>query len=250
MARGLGIFEASPGTRRVASRAGPGQSRPRAGRPRGPGRAGGPPGAVRGRRQQASRGCCGAPGRPGRPPDPVALMVRLRLYDTARVPCATSSPLARSGVAVPVWRHSAGSAAHRAHQFWCRLRHPDPLAGAIGFRVTFVRNVTDIDDKIIRAPRRGSALVASGARNERAFSCAYEVLGCCAPGPTSRGLTGHVPEMITLMHRLIGADTHTRPTGSSTSMSASLPGVRPLSPASGWTTCVRPTDTEPNDGQA
>ena len=74
---------------------------------------------------------------------------------------------------------------------------------ASGYQVTFCRNVTDIDDKIIRvAAGEGVPWWLVAQRNERAFSQAYEVLGCVPPDVEPRA-TGHVPEMITLMHRLI-----------------------------------------------
>ena len=75
---------------------------------------------------------------------------------------------------------------------------------ASGYRTTFCRNVTDIDDKIIRvAAAEGVPWWAVAQRNERAFSRAYDALGCLPPDVEPRA-TGHVPEMITLMRRLIG----------------------------------------------
>jgi cysteinyl-tRNA synthetase len=72
-----------------------------------------------------------------------------------------------------------------------------------GYETTFCRNVTDIDDKIIRvAAGEGVPWWAVAQRNERAFSRAYDVLGCLPPDVEPRA-TGHIPEMITLMHRLI-----------------------------------------------
>jgi cysteinyl-tRNA synthetase len=72
-----------------------------------------------------------------------------------------------------------------------------------GLSVTFCRNVTDIDDKILRvAAAEGSQWWAVAERNQRAFSRAYDTLGCLPPDVEPRA-TGHVPEMITLMHRLI-----------------------------------------------
>ena len=74
---------------------------------------------------------------------------------------------------------------------------------ASGYQVTFCRNVTDIDDKIIRvAAEEGVQWWAVAQRNERAFSRAYDVLGCLPPDVEPRA-TGHIPEMITLMRRLI-----------------------------------------------
>ena len=74
---------------------------------------------------------------------------------------------------------------------------------ASGYQVTFCRNVTDIDDKIIRvAAAEDVPWWAVAQRNERAFSRAYDVLGCLPPEVEPRA-TGHVPQMITLMRRLI-----------------------------------------------
>jgi cysteinyl-tRNA synthetase len=48
-----------------------------------------------------------------------------------------------------------------------------------GYQVTFCRNVTDIDDKILRvAAAEGVPWWLVAQRNERAFSRAYAVLGC------------------------------------------------------------------------
>src|SRR5215472_11218787 len=74
-----------------------------------------------------------------------------------------------------------------------------------GFAVTFCRNVTDIDDKILRvADEEGSQWWAVAERNQRAFSRAYDALGCLPPDVEPRA-TGHVPEMVALMWRLTDA---------------------------------------------
>ena len=74
---------------------------------------------------------------------------------------------------------------------------------ASGYEVTFVRNVTDIDDKILqRGLDEGVPFWQVAMRNERAFSWAYDVLGCLPPSYEPRA-TGHVPEMVELMQRLI-----------------------------------------------
>jgi cysteinyl-tRNA synthetase len=74
---------------------------------------------------------------------------------------------------------------------------------ASGYQVTFCRNVTDIDDKILRtAATEGVAWWAVAERNQRAFTRAYDALGCLPPDVEPRA-TGHVPEMIVLMRRLI-----------------------------------------------
>ena len=72
-----------------------------------------------------------------------------------------------------------------------------------GLRVTMARNVTDIDDKILAVgAAEGVPWWQVSYRNERAFTAAYEALGVAAPTIEPRA-TGHVPEMIVLMRRLI-----------------------------------------------
>ncbi|OOC55760.1 MULTISPECIES: cysteine--tRNA ligase [Nocardiopsis] len=75
----------------------------------------------------------------------------------------------------------------------------------LGYDVTFCRNVTDIDDKIIRVSAdEGVPWWQVSERNQRAFTHAYEILGCLPPTVEPRA-TGHVPEMIDLIRRLIDA---------------------------------------------
>jgi cysteinyl-tRNA synthetase len=77
---------------------------------------------------------------------------------------------------------------------------------ASGYQVTFCRNVTDIDDKIINVARQeGVPWWAVAERNQRAFSSAYDALGCRPPDVEPRA-TGHVPEMIALIRHLIERD--------------------------------------------
>ena len=74
---------------------------------------------------------------------------------------------------------------------------------ASGYRVTFVRNVTDVEDKILRtAQAEGVPPWIVAERNQRAFTWAYDALGCRPPDVEPRA-TGHIPEMIVLIRRLI-----------------------------------------------
>ena len=76
---------------------------------------------------------------------------------------------------------------------------------ASGYAVTFCRNVTDIDDKIIaKAVDEGRPWWAVATQFEREFAWAYDVLGCAPPTIEPRA-TGHVPEMVELMQQLIGS---------------------------------------------
>ncbi len=72
-----------------------------------------------------------------------------------------------------------------------------------GWRVTFVRNITDIDDKIIAAAAEQGESVADRARRMTdIFARAYERLGVEAPDVEPKA-TEHVPQMITLITDLI-----------------------------------------------
>ena len=74
---------------------------------------------------------------------------------------------------------------------------------ASGYRVTFCRNVTDVEDKILATARaEGVAPWIVAERNQRAFSWAYDVTGCRPPDIEPRA-TGHIPEMTVLIRRLI-----------------------------------------------
>jgi len=76
------------------------------------------------------------------------------------------------------------------------LRHLFP-------RVTYVRNITDIDDKIIdRARRSGESIEALTARTTAAFHEDAAALGCLPPTREPRA-TEHVDDMIRLIERLL-----------------------------------------------
>jgi cysteinyl-tRNA synthetase len=72
-----------------------------------------------------------------------------------------------------------------------------------GLDVLFVRNVTDIDDKILaKAQQAGRPWWEWAATHERAFETAYDALGCLPPSIAPRA-TGHITQMVELMQRLI-----------------------------------------------
>ena len=74
---------------------------------------------------------------------------------------------------------------------------------AIGYDVTFVRNVTDIDDKILhKAVHEKIEWWAVAMKYERAFSDAYAALNVLPPTYEPRA-TGHITQMIQLMEALI-----------------------------------------------
>ena len=72
-----------------------------------------------------------------------------------------------------------------------------------GYNVTFIRNVTDIDDKILhKAVHEEAPWWAVAMKYERAFSDAYAALNVLPPTYEPRA-TGHVTQMIELMQILI-----------------------------------------------
>nr|WP_187354192.1 cysteine--tRNA ligase [Dietzia aerolata] len=74
---------------------------------------------------------------------------------------------------------------------------------AAGYDVAFVRNVTDIDDKILtKAAENGRPWWEWAATHEREFTRAYDVLGVLPPSTEPRA-TGHMTQMIEYMERLI-----------------------------------------------
>lgn len=76
-----------------------------------------------------------------------------------------------------------------------------------GQHVLLVRNVTDIDDKILAKSAAATPPVpwwAWAQRFEREFDAAYRALGVTPPTYEPRA-TGHVPQMIDLIQRLLDA---------------------------------------------
>lgn len=74
---------------------------------------------------------------------------------------------------------------------------------AKGFDVAFVRNVTDIDDKILtKAAENGRPWWEWVSTYEREFTWAYDQLGVLPPSVEPRA-TGHVTQMVDYMQRLM-----------------------------------------------
>ncbi|MFI6514680.1 cysteine--tRNA ligase [Spirillospora sp. NPDC050679] len=128
----------------------------------------------------------------------------LRLYDTSTRTVRTFEPLEEGRVGMYVCGATPQATPHIGHLRsgviydvllrWLR---------ASGYEVTFARNVTDIDDKILDvAAKQGVPWFAVAEGNQRIFTRGYETLGCLPPTVEPRA-TGHVPEMIVLMRRLM-----------------------------------------------
>ena len=128
----------------------------------------------------------------------------LRLYDTATRTVRDFVPLEPGRASIYLCGATVQGAPHIGH-----LRSGlnfDILRRWLtvgGHDVVLIRNVTDIDDKIIaKAAAAGRPWWAHAALFEQAFRDGYQTLGCLPPTAEPRA-TGHIPEMITLMRRLI-----------------------------------------------
>ena len=74
-----------------------------------------------------------------------------------------------------------------------------------GNHVTLIRNVTDIEDKILaKSAAAGQPWWVWAIQNERAFTAAYAAVGVLPPSYEPRA-TGHVPQMVELMGTLVDA---------------------------------------------
>jgi cysteinyl-tRNA synthetase len=130
--------------------------------------------------------------------------VTLRLHDTATRTVREFCPLVPGAVSVYLCGATVQAPPHIGHlrsgiSFDILVR----WLRASGYRVTFCRNVTDIDDKILQvAEREAVPWWAVAERNMRAFTRGYEAVGCLPPDVEPRA-TGHVPEMIAMIRRLI-----------------------------------------------
>src|ERR1039457_5694629 len=128
----------------------------------------------------------------------------LRLYDTAARSVREFTPVIPGRASLYLCGATVQAPPHIGHiRSGVNFDIVTRWLRASGYQVTFCRNETDIDDKILRtAQHDGSAWWAVAERNQRAFTRAYDALGCLPPDVEPRA-TGHVPEMIALMQRLI-----------------------------------------------
>src|SRR5438552_18714853 len=75
---------------------------------------------------------------------------------------------------------------------------------ASGFQVRFVRNVTDIDDKIIRRAAAEGSTADELARKYAAFMVGHQNALGIAPPAEGPSATGHAPEITALTSRPTG----------------------------------------------
>ncbi len=128
----------------------------------------------------------------------------LRLYDTAARAVRDFTPLRAGQASMYVCGVTVQGPPHIGHiRFALAFDVLRRWLQHTGHQVTYIRNVTDVDDKILaKADAAGVPWWALAYDNERAATRAYEVLGTLPPTYEPRA-TGHVPEMIELVERLM-----------------------------------------------
>ena len=128
----------------------------------------------------------------------------LHLHDTATRTTTPLIPVREGAVSLYVCGPTTQGAPHLGHlrtflAFDVLVRWLERS----GYTVTHVRNVTDIDDKILaKSAEAGAEWWAWSLRFEREFHDVLDRLGNRRPTYEPRA-TGHVPEMIAFMGRLI-----------------------------------------------
>lgn len=128
----------------------------------------------------------------------------LRLYDTATREVRDFVPLVEGRAGLYVCGLTVQSEPHVGHvrsgvnfdvlRRWLTAR---------GLDVTFIRNVTDIDDKILaKAAERGRPWFAHAQAMHRDLTASYAALNV-APPTYEPAATGHVPEMLEMIGALV-----------------------------------------------
>lgn len=128
----------------------------------------------------------------------------LRFYDSATASVRDFVPLAEGRASVYYCGATVQGEPHIGHvRSALAFDQLTRWLTAKGLEVTVVRNVTDIDDKILlKAVENDEPWWALAYRFEQAFEDAYDALGILKPTYEPRA-TGHIPEMHALIALLI-----------------------------------------------
>ena len=128
----------------------------------------------------------------------------LRFYDTATRQVRDFVPLEAGKAGIYLCGLTVQSEPHVGHvrsgvnfdvlRRWLEAR---------GYDVTFIRNITDIDDKIlVKSAEQGRPWYNLAYAMRRELDAAYDALNV-EPPTYEPAATGHIPEMIELINRLI-----------------------------------------------
>ncbi len=128
----------------------------------------------------------------------------LRLYNTATREVGDLNPVRPGEVGIYVCGPTVQGAPHVGHMRavvafdvlhrWLERQ---------GLKVTMIRNITDVDDKILaKSAEAGVEWWAWAARFEREFAAAYDALGCLPPAFEPRA-TAHIADMSALIEVLV-----------------------------------------------
>ena len=131
-------------------------------------------------------------------------MSELKLYDTKTRQVSQFKPLEKGKVGIYLCGATVQAPPHIGHiRSGVNFDILRRWLIASGYEVTFVRNVTDIDDKILhKAVHEEIPWWQVAMKYERAFTDAYSALNVLPPTYEPRA-TGHITQMIELMQKLI-----------------------------------------------
>ena len=131
-------------------------------------------------------------------------MSELKLYDTKTRTVSQFKPLEKGKVGIYLCGATVQAPPHIGHiRSGVNFDILRRWLIASGYEVTFVRNVTDIDDKILhKAVHEEIPWWQVAMKYERAFTDAYNALNVLPPTYEPRA-TGHITQMIELMQKLI-----------------------------------------------
>jgi cysteinyl-tRNA synthetase len=131
-------------------------------------------------------------------------MSSLHLYDTATRTTSAFVPIKAGEVGIYLCGATVQAPPHIGHvRSGVNFDILRRWLSKSGYNVTFIRNVTDIDDKILhKAVHEELPWWAVAMKYERAFTDAYAALNVLPPTYEPRA-TGHVTQMIELMELLI-----------------------------------------------
>ena len=132
------------------------------------------------------------------------MTIDLQLYNTADRKVSVFKPLTTGKVGIYLCGATVQAPPHIGHiRSGVNFDILRRWLSASGYDVTFIRNVTDIDDKILhKAVHEEIPWWAVAMKYERAFSDAYAALNVLPPTYEPRA-TGHISQMIELMQLLI-----------------------------------------------